>query len=73
MRGKMETIRLVCKHLQAWINYTDTDIHLYFWRTRSGAEVDFIIYRGDEKLMKGHVLCMPCKDFLLELRPGQWV
>jgi predicted AAA+ superfamily ATPase len=104
---------LVCQHLQAWISYTDTDIHLYFWRTRSGSEIDFIVYgapglfaievknsrhihpkdlnalnafkidypeaklyflyRGDDKLMKGSILCMPCEDFLLQLRPGRWV
>ena len=35
---------LVCQHLKSWISYTDIDIHLYFWRTRSGSEIDFIVY-----------------------------
>jgi len=39
---------LVCQHLQAWISYTDTDIHLYFWRTRSGSERAYVQFRGSE-------------------------
>ena len=35
---------LVCQHLQGWINYTDSETNLYYWRTRSGSEVDFIVY-----------------------------
>jgi predicted AAA+ superfamily ATPase len=37
---------LVLQHLRAWIDYSDADASLYFWRNRSGNEVDFIIY-GD--------------------------
>jgi predicted AAA+ superfamily ATPase len=37
---------LVAQHLRAWIAYTRRDCTLYFWRTRSGLEVDFIVY-GD--------------------------
>jgi predicted AAA+ superfamily ATPase len=34
---------LVAQHLRAWIAYRGgTD--LYFWRTRAGAEVDFVVY-----------------------------
>ncbi len=31
------------------INYLDLDIH--YWRTKSGAEVDFIIYKNDDKFI----------------------
>lgn len=34
---------LVAQHLMAWRDYT-TEMHdIYFWRTRSGVEVDFIV------------------------------
>jgi len=35
---------LVAEHLRAWIDYGRRDAGLFFWRTRSGNEVDFIIY-----------------------------
>ena len=35
---------LVFQHLRAWIDYSDSDASLHFWRNRSGSEVDFIIY-----------------------------
>lgn len=35
---------LVAQHLRAWISYSKTDGELFFWRTKSGLEVDFIIY-----------------------------
>ena len=35
---------LVAQHLRAWIDYTDPRFSLSFWRTKSGAEVDFVIY-----------------------------
>lgn len=35
---------LIAQHLMAWINYSRLDGKLYFWRTKSGLEVDFIIY-----------------------------
>jgi predicted AAA+ superfamily ATPase len=38
---------LVAQHLRAWIDYTDPDFSLYFWRTKSGAEVDFVVYGPD--------------------------
>ena len=38
---------LVAQHLRAWIAYSGNDCKLYYWRTRSGAEVDFVIYGGD--------------------------
>jgi predicted AAA+ superfamily ATPase len=35
---------LVAQHLRAWIDYSESDAQLYFWRTLSGNEVDFIVY-----------------------------
>lgn len=35
---------LVAQHLRAWIDYTKERHSLYFWRTKSGVEVDFILY-----------------------------
>ena len=37
---------LVYQHLQAWADYGKEECGIYFWRTRSGSEVDFILY-GD--------------------------
>ncbi|MBT3200203.1 MAG: ATP-binding protein [Phycisphaerales bacterium] len=38
---------LVAQHLRAWIAYSKSDCELYFWRTKSGLEVDFILYGQD--------------------------
>lgn len=35
---------LIAQHLRAWIDYSTKEGTLYFWRTKSGLEVDFIIY-----------------------------
>lgn len=35
---------LVAQHLRAWLAYSGTDGRLYYWRTRSGTEVDFVLY-----------------------------
>lgn len=35
---------LVAQHLRAWLAYRGDDAALFFWRTRSGVEVDFIVY-----------------------------
>ncbi len=35
---------LVAQHLRAWIDYSGEDASLSFWRTRSGSEVDFVVY-----------------------------
>jgi len=35
---------LVAQHLRAWLAYRPADAELFFWRTRSGVEVDFIVY-----------------------------
>ncbi|MFC2049191.1 ATP-binding protein [Chlamydiota bacterium] len=38
---------LVAAHLRAWIAYSSKECRLYYWRTRHGVEVDFILY-GEE-------------------------
>jgi uncharacterized protein len=35
---------LVAQHLRAWIDYSVSDATLSYWRTKSGNEVDFVIY-----------------------------
>jgi len=35
---------LILQHLKAWIDYSNETVECYFWRTRSGSEVDFILY-----------------------------
>lgn len=38
---------LVAEHLRAWIAYSNLDVELFTWRTRSGVEVDFVLYGED--------------------------
>ena len=38
---------LVAQHLRAWVAYRNADESLHFWRTRSGVEVDFVVYGPD--------------------------
>ncbi len=94
------------------MDYSDTDDTLYYWRTRSGVEVDFVIYgpggiraievknarrlqpgnvnglkafrndypeakayllyRGEDRLRRDGVLCLPCEKFLKSMRPRSW-
>jgi uncharacterized protein len=101
---------LVAQHLRAWRDYQNLSYKIYYWRTRAGVEVDFIVYgtngfwaievknsqhihpqdltglksfcedypevtpiflyRGNEKIKKGNILCLPVEDFLVGLRPG---
>lgn len=35
---------LVGQHLRAWIDYSQETADLSFWRTKSGLEVDFVVY-----------------------------
>lgn len=102
---------LVAQHLKSWNDYDFEKHTLAFWRTRSGVEVDFIVYgplgfwaievknstyispqdtkpleaflqdypeakalllyRGTEYIQQKNVLCLPCEDFLRQLKPGQ--
>ena len=38
---------LVAQHLRAWNAYRGYQCNLYFWRTKSGNEVDFVLYGKD--------------------------
>lgn len=38
---------LVAQHLRAWAAYSGGDVQLRTWRTRSGVEVDFVLYGPD--------------------------
>jgi predicted AAA+ superfamily ATPase len=38
---------LVAQHLRAWIAYRNGRDQLFYWRTKSGTEVDFVIYGPD--------------------------
>lgn len=38
---------LVAQHLRAWIAYSGGDCELFYWRTRAGLEVDFVVYGQD--------------------------
>jgi uncharacterized protein len=38
---------LVAQHLRAWIDYRHPDCRLFYWRTNSGNEVDFVVYGKD--------------------------
>jgi uncharacterized protein len=38
---------LVAQHLRAWVAYSKGEKALYFWRTKAGLEVDFIVYGED--------------------------
>ena len=42
--GGMALEGLVLQHLKAWCDYSDDEVGCYFWRTRGGAEVDFVVY-----------------------------
>ena len=35
---------LVAQHLRAWAAYSRHDAGVFFWRTRAGTEVDFVVY-----------------------------
>ena len=38
---------LIAQHLRAWASYRSTSAELFYWRTKSGSEVDFILYGAD--------------------------
>ena len=38
---------MVMQHLRAWISYGNRSLNLYYWHTRAGNEVDFIVYGND--------------------------
>jgi len=101
---------LVVQHLRAWNDYSSDRHDLAFWRTRSGMEVDVIVYgplgfwaievknttkihsqdtkplesflvdypmakgivlyRGKERFMQKNILCIPCDEFLMGVKPN---
>ena len=102
---------LVAQHLRAWSAYSRKKAELFYWRTQSGVEVDFVVYgteglwalevknaqkihpvdlrglksfqeefphskalllyRGQDRLKKDKIHCLPCQEFLRSLRPDQ--
>jgi len=38
---------LVAQHLRAWAGYRSVPAELFYWRTKSGSEVDFVLYGAD--------------------------
>lgn len=38
---------LIAQHLRAWASYRSVPAQLYYWRTKSGSEVDFVVYGAD--------------------------
>lgn len=42
--GGMALEGLVLQHLKAWCDYSEGTAKCYFWRSRGGAEVDFVLY-----------------------------
>ena len=38
---------LIAQHLRAWIAYGNKTCTLHYWRTKSGTEVDFVLYGED--------------------------
>jgi len=102
---------LVAQHLRAWAAYSQMKRAVFFWRTRSGLEVDFIVYgpdglwavevknarkihpndlrglrsfkeeypqskafllyRGKDRFVRNDILCVPCQEFLMGLRPDR--
>lgn len=104
---------LVYQHLRAWNSYQNNPYEIFFWRSRGGVEVDFILYgeqgvfafevknaarirpadlkpliefkkdypisktvllyRGEERLLRNDILCIPCRDFLEGLDPGKLI
>lgn len=39
---------LVAQHIRAWTDYGGNRAKTYYWRTRGGSEVDFVVYGPDE-------------------------
>jgi len=38
---------LIAQHLRAWASYRRVPAELFYWRTKSGSEVDFVLYGAD--------------------------
>ena len=35
---------LVAQHLRAWVDDSNADLRLHYWRTKTGNEVDFVVF-----------------------------
>ena len=35
---------LVAQHLRAWVDYSNANLTLHYWRTKTGNEVDFVVF-----------------------------
>ena len=33
----------------------------------------FLLYRGEDRLLRDDILCVPCQEFLVNLRPGRQI
>jgi predicted AAA+ superfamily ATPase len=42
--GGMALEGLVLQHFKAWCDYSDNQAECFFWRSRGGSEVDFVLY-----------------------------
>ncbi|MFA6527636.1 MAG: AAA family ATPase [Candidatus Babeliales bacterium] len=102
---------MVVQHLKAWNDYSSEKHDVAFWKTRSGLEVDVVVYgpsgfwaievknatkvhsqdtkpleefltdypvaqgillyRGKERFKQKNILCIPCDEFLMTLKPNQ--
>jgi uncharacterized protein len=38
---------MIAEHLRAWLDYSGLGMKLFYWRTRAGNEVDFVLYGND--------------------------
>jgi uncharacterized protein len=60
---------MVLQHLQAWNDYLDSPYNIYYWRTQSGVEVDFVVYGANgfwaiEVKLKKHISSHDVKGLL---------
>ena len=37
----------MAQHLRAWCSYRAVPTELFYWRTKSGSEIDFVVYGPD--------------------------
>lgn len=58
--------RLVAQHLKSWNDY-DLEAFLQDYPEAKA----LLLYRGTEYIQQKNVLCLPCEDFLRQLKSGQ--
>ena len=47
LKEEVQMEGLVAQHLRAWIAYSTKTCNLFYWRTKPGNEVDFVLYGQD--------------------------